>query len=93
MSLYNHVADKDDLLDGMVDLVVGEIELPEVEADWRQSMLLRAKSAMKAFRHHPGAGFCRQSLTITSAASQPRRATGDACGPGKSVFPSDKDKL
>ena len=55
MSLYNHVADQDDLLDAMVDLVVGEIELPGMEADWRQSMRLRAKSAPKAFRHHPWA--------------------------------------
>jgi AcrR family transcriptional regulator len=55
MSLYNHVADKDDLLDGMVDLVVKEIELPGVEADWRQFMRLRAGSALKAFRHHPWA--------------------------------------
>lgn len=55
MSLYNHVANKDDLLDGMVDLVVGEIELPGLEADWRQSMRLRAVSALKAFRRHPWA--------------------------------------
>ena len=38
MSLYNHVADKDDLLDAMVDLVVGEIELPGMEADWYQTL-------------------------------------------------------
>lgn len=55
MSLYNHVASKDDVLDGMVDLVVGEIELPTMEADWRQAMRLRAVSALKAFRRHPWA--------------------------------------
>ena len=38
MSLYNHVANKDDILDGMVDLVVGEIDLPADAADWKQAM-------------------------------------------------------
>jgi AcrR family transcriptional regulator len=55
MSLYNHVANKDDLLDGMVDLVVGEIEQPPSDADWRQAMRLRAASALEAFRRHPWA--------------------------------------
>jgi len=55
MSLYNHVAGKDDVLDGMVDLVVGEIELPGPEADWRQAMRQRAVSALKAFKRHPWA--------------------------------------
>ena len=35
MSLYNHVANKDDLLDGMVDLVFAEIELPSSAGDWK----------------------------------------------------------
>jgi AcrR family transcriptional regulator len=55
MSLYNHVADKSAVLDGMVDLVLGEIELPVAGADWRDSMRLRAVSALKAFRSHPWA--------------------------------------
>jgi AcrR family transcriptional regulator len=52
MSLYNHVASKDDVLDGMVDLVVAEIELPSEGADWRQFMRSRAVSARKAFTRH-----------------------------------------
>jgi AcrR family transcriptional regulator len=55
MSLYNHVANKDAVLDGMMDLVVGEIELSAQEADWQQFMRLRAESALKAFRRHPWA--------------------------------------
>ena len=35
MSLYNHVANKDDLLDGMVDVVFSEIDLPSGEVDWK----------------------------------------------------------
>ena len=38
MSLYNHVANKDDLLDGMIDVVFGEIDLPASEADWKTAM-------------------------------------------------------
>ena len=38
MSLYNHVANKDEILDGIVDLVVGEIELPSDGLDWRTAM-------------------------------------------------------
>ena len=45
MSLYNHVANKDDLLDGMVDMVFAEIELPTGDADWRTAMRHRAVSA------------------------------------------------
>lgn len=42
MSLYHHVADKDEVLDGMVDIVFGEIELPSAETDWRMAMRTRA---------------------------------------------------
>jgi len=55
MSLYNHVANKDDLLDGIVDMVIGEIELPALDADWRDAMRARAVSARQAFARHPWA--------------------------------------
>ena len=35
MSLYKHVANKEDLLDGIVDIVVGEIDLPAPGEGWR----------------------------------------------------------
>ena len=35
MSVYHHVANKDEILDGIVDLVFGEIELPAAGGDWR----------------------------------------------------------
>ena len=44
MSLYKHVANKDALLDGMVDLVFAEIELPSGDTDWRTAMRDRAVS-------------------------------------------------
>jgi AcrR family transcriptional regulator len=55
MSLYNHVANKDDILDGMVDLVVSEIELPADSVDWKEAMRRRAISAQSVFSRHPWA--------------------------------------
>jgi AcrR family transcriptional regulator len=55
MSLYHHVPGKDALLDGMVDLVFGEIELPSTDADWREAMRRRARSTRDALRRHPWA--------------------------------------
>jgi AcrR family transcriptional regulator len=55
MSLYNHVANKDDLLDGMVDIVFGEISLPEPGEDWKEAMRRRAVSAREALARHPWA--------------------------------------
>jgi AcrR family transcriptional regulator len=55
MSLYNHVRNKVDLLDGMVDVVFGEIELPANGVDWRTAMRLRAISARQALLRHPWA--------------------------------------
>ena len=55
MSLYNHVANKDDLLDGMVDLVVSEIDLPSDTIGWSEAMRRRAVSAHGVFSRHPWA--------------------------------------
>src|ERR1700712_1542678 len=52
MSLYNHVASKDDLLDGMVDLVFAEIELPSSDGDWKTAMRKRAASTRAALGRH-----------------------------------------
>jgi AcrR family transcriptional regulator len=55
MSLYNHVAHKGDLLDGMVDHVIEQIERPDAVDDWREAMRRRATSARGVFRSHPWA--------------------------------------
>jgi AcrR family transcriptional regulator len=52
MSLYNHVASKDDLLDGMVDIVFGEIDLPPEQTPWRHAIRQRANSARDVLRRH-----------------------------------------
>jgi AcrR family transcriptional regulator len=53
MSLYNHVANKDDIVDGLVDLVFSEIEVPAPgEADWKAAMRGRAISLREALNRH-----------------------------------------
>jgi AcrR family transcriptional regulator len=52
MALYKHVANKDALLDGMVDLVFSEIELPPVDGEWRSAMRRRAMSTRAALKRH-----------------------------------------
>ncbi len=55
MSLYNHVANKDDLLDGMVDIAFSEIDLASVGADWKAIMRRRAMSVRQMLARHPWA--------------------------------------
>lgn len=56
MSLYNHVRNKDDLLDAMVDAVYAEIDLPDAGGGgWRGAMRDRAASARAALHRHPWA--------------------------------------
>lgn len=52
MSLYNHVANKGDLLDGMIDLVFSEIEPPAVGGDWKAELRKRAVSTRAALLRH-----------------------------------------
>ncbi|MFJ7278198.1 TetR/AcrR family transcriptional regulator [Kitasatospora sp. NPDC098663] len=69
MSLYNHVANKEDLLDGMVDLVFGEVEPPAPGDDWRQAMRQRAISLRLALSRH------RWAIGLMESRSTPGPAT------------------
>lgn len=69
MSLYNHLANKEELLDGMVDLVFAEIDLPEGGTDWKTQMRERAESARQALRRHPWA------INLMSTRTSPGPAT------------------
>jgi AcrR family transcriptional regulator len=71
MSLYNHVANKGDLVDGIVDLVVSEIELPST-ADWETAIRECAISAHEALLRHPWACSLVMSPTTTRTARMPR---------------------
>ena len=52
MSLYNHVANKDDIIDSIVDMVVGEIRIPGLHDDWKTAMRRRATSAHEVLLRH-----------------------------------------
>ena len=65
MSLYNHVTNKDDILDGIVDLVVGEIELPAEPDHWEAAIRTCAISAHEVLlRHHWVCGRMMSPRTI-----------------------------
>ncbi|MDJ0924649.1 MAG: TetR/AcrR family transcriptional regulator [Acidimicrobiia bacterium] len=55
MALYNHVANKDEILDGIVERVLAEIPLPAEDGDWKDEMRERAIGARRVFLRHPWA--------------------------------------
>jgi len=69
MSLYNHVANKSELLDGMVDIVFSEIGLPPDGADWKSAMRQRAVSAREVLSRH------RWAIGLMESRASPGPAT------------------
>jgi AcrR family transcriptional regulator len=55
MSLYRHVANKDAVLDGIIDLVVSEIDLPSTGRDWKATMRHRGEATYRVLTRHPWA--------------------------------------
>src|SRR5881396_2264911 len=66
MALYKHVASKDELLDGMVDVVVGEIQPPIRGSDWKSAVRQRILSARHALLRHPWASQVIESRTTAT---------------------------
>ncbi len=69
MSVYYYVANKDEILDGIVDLVFGEIELPSIEGPWRSEIERRAHSARSVLRRHSWAIALLESRTSPGPAT------------------------
>jgi len=69
MSVYHHVANKEAILDGIVDLVFAEIDVPPGDGDWRAEMHARAASARVALRRHPWAIGLMESRTTPGPAT------------------------
>jgi AcrR family transcriptional regulator len=63
MSLYHHVANKEAIVDGVIDVVFSEIALPPKDTDWRTAMRHRAHSARAVLRRHPWATPLMESRT------------------------------
>lgn len=63
MTIYHHVPSKDDIVDGMVEIVFSEIERPPTDRDWRSAMRIRCVSARRVLRRHPWAAPLMESRT------------------------------
>lgn len=68
MALYKHVANKEELLDGMVEVIIGEIDAPELQADWRTAVRLRVLSARRALHRHSWSRQAIESRTTKTPA-------------------------
>ncbi len=78
-SLYHHVDGKDQILDGLVDLVAAEIEPPQLSADWREAISQRAHHTRDGLRRHPWAVSLMASRTNPGPATLRLLETGIRC--------------
>jgi AcrR family transcriptional regulator len=69
MSVYHHVANKDEILDGIVDFVFSQIDLPSTTGEWRSEMRRRAVSARRVLRRH------RWAIGLMESRTTPGHAT------------------
>lgn len=63
MSLYNHVANKDEILAGIIDIVIGEIEIAPPGDDWKKTMRTQLLAARESMRQHKWAAPLIESRT------------------------------
>lgn len=71
MALYKHVANKNELLDGMIDVVVGEIDPPPGNTDWKTAIRRRVLSARRMLLRHPWASGVIESRMKARATPTP----------------------
>jgi AcrR family transcriptional regulator len=69
MTIYHHVPNKEAIIDGMVDYVFGEIDLPPSDLDWRSAVLVRSRSMRYVLAKHPWASPLVESRTSPGAAT------------------------
>lgn len=79
MSIYHHVPNKDEILNGMVDAVFAEIELPERDGEWQAELRRRAHSARAALARHPWATGMLDSRTNPGPATLTHHDAVIAC--------------
>lgn len=63
MTIYHHVPNKDAIVDGMVDAVFAEIELPPTDTDWRTAITVRCRSMRDVLARHPWAAPLMETRT------------------------------
>jgi AcrR family transcriptional regulator len=69
MAVYHHVANKREILDGILDLVFAEMELPALDGEWRAEIARRARSARAVLGRHPWA------IPLLQSGTEPGPAT------------------
>lgn len=69
MTIYHHVASKEEILDGMVDIVFSEIALPPTDTDWKAAIRARCISARQTLNRHPWAPPLMESRTSPGPAT------------------------
>ncbi len=69
MTVYGHVANKEEILDALVDTVFAEIGIPDVQGDWRHEVRQRARSARAALVRHPWAIGLMESRSVPGPAT------------------------
>ncbi len=79
MSLYHYVANKEELLDAMIDIVFDEIEAPPEETDWQSAMRREAVSTREVLARHPWAIGLMESRTSPGPANLRHREAVTAC--------------
>ena len=76
MSLYRHVRNKEDLLDGMIDIVFGEMYVPAIKGDWKKELHRRGVSARETLlRHRWAIGRMEDRMNPGPASAQHHNAT------------------
>jgi AcrR family transcriptional regulator len=68
MSLYKHIKNKEDVLDGLADLVILEMKLAPLDANWKDAIHIRSHSAREVFRKHAWAPAIFESRIVPSVA-------------------------
>lgn len=79
MSIYHYVANKEELLDAIINVVFDEIELPPEGTDWQSAMRQRAISARQVLARHPWAIGLMESRTSPGPAHLRHREAVTAC--------------
>ncbi len=79
MSLYHYVANKDELLDAMIDVIFDEVEAPPLDIDWQSAMRREAVSTQRVLARHPWAIGLMESRTSPGPANLRHREAVTAC--------------
>lgn len=69
MTIYHHVPNKEGIIDGMVDAVFAEIDLPPADVDWRDAMTRRCRSMRTVLAAHPWASPLMENRTSPGPAT------------------------